>query len=61
MGQNRACKINFNSFEYLSLQSAGNFIVYLELNLLKGLIEKDPKKRLTATQALNHQYFKMKF
>jgi serine/threonine protein kinase len=29
-------------------------LIYLGLSLLKGLLEKDPKKRLTASQALNH-------
>lgn len=31
---------------------------YQGLSLLKGLLEKDPKKRLTATQALGHEFFK---
>ena len=29
-------------------------LAYSGPSLLKGLLEKDPKKRLTATQALGH-------
>jgi hypothetical protein len=39
--QNKACKVNYDTFEYNQLPNSW-------LSLLKGLLEKDPKKRLTA-------------
>jgi calcium-dependent protein kinase len=52
--QNKSCRINFETFEYNQLPTSCNLTSYLGLSLLKGLLEKDPKKRLTATQALGH-------
>jgi serine/threonine protein kinase len=31
--------------------------VYSGLDLMKKLLEKDPKKRITATDALGHDFF----
>lgn len=33
------------------------FLFYLGLNLMKRLLEKEPSKRITATEALNHDFF----
>ncbi len=42
----------------LSKSPSKLYIFYnLGLNLLKRLLEKDPKKRITATEALNHEFF----
>jgi cyclin-dependent kinase len=29
----------------------------IEIDLMKGLLEQDPYQRLTASQALEHEYF----
>lgn len=52
--QNKSCKIDFQTFEYQRLPPTCTCFAYSGLSLLKGLLEKDPKKRLTATQALGH-------
>lgn len=51
LDQNKSCKLNFDTFEYNQLPTSW-------LSLLKGLLEKDPKKRLTASQALAHEFFR---
>ena len=33
------------------------FFNYLGLDLMKKLLEKDPKRRITASDALNHDFF----
>ena len=57
MAQNRACKFNFEASEYQSLPESCTFFYDLGLDLLRRLLEKDPKKRISATEALNHDFF----
>ena len=46
---NKECEIDFNYPTYKNLSP-------LALHLLRGLLEADPMKRLTAAQALKHPY-----
>ncbi len=50
MAQNRACKIDFTKEMYQKLPADW-------LDLMKRLLEKDPKKRITASEALDHEFF----
>lgn len=50
MAQNRACKIDFTKEMYQKLPLDW-------LDLMKRLLEKDPKKRITASEALDHEFF----
>ncbi|EGR29214.1 protein kinase domain protein [Ichthyophthirius multifiliis] len=47
---NKECKIDFTQKMYTELPENA-------LDLLKKMLEKDPKRRITAQEALNHQYF----
>ena len=53
LAQNRLSSFNFNRQPYLSLPDS-------TFDLLTGLLERDPTKRLTADTALNHEYFNEK-
>ncbi|EAS02000.2 Serine/Threonine kinase domain protein (macronuclear) [Tetrahymena thermophila SB210] len=48
--KNKECKIDFNSKLYENTSER-------TMNFMKGLLEKDPIKRLSAQQALNHEFF----
>ena len=48
--QNKKCQINFESYQYKKLRK-------VELDLLKKMLEKDPNQRISAKDALNHQFF----
>ena len=50
LAQNRACKIDFTKDMYQKIPPEW-------LELMKRLLEKDPKKRINATEALNHEFF----
>lgn len=72
LSQNRACNIKLDGVEYLRLplQSntlkfssfflsilINNCIFYLAYDLLKRMLEKDPRQRITSAEALRHPYF----
>ena len=42
---------------YQNLPQTCTFFIYLGLDLMKRMLEKDPSKRITATEALNHDIF----
>ncbi|KAL4442863.1 hypothetical protein ABPG74_010752 [Tetrahymena malaccensis] len=48
--KNKECKIDFNSKLYENTSER-------TMNFMKGLLEKDPVQRLSAQQALNHEFF----
>ncbi|KAL4491406.1 hypothetical protein ABPG72_008062 [Tetrahymena utriculariae] len=48
--KNKECKIDFNQKIYENTSER-------TMNFMKGLLEKDPNKRLSAEQALNHEFF----
>ncbi|KAL4438341.1 hypothetical protein ABPG74_009764 [Tetrahymena malaccensis] len=50
LSQNRACNIKFDSVEYLKLPLQ-------TYDLLKKMLEKDPKNRINAADALKHPFF----
>lgn len=50
LAQNRACKIDFTKDMYQKLPPEW-------LDLMRRLLEKDPKKRISAKDALNHEFF----
>lgn len=50
LAQNRACKIDFTKDMYQKIPSEW-------LDLMKRLLEKDPKKRINVTDSLNHEFF----
>lgn len=47
--QNKQSNFNFNKPEYRALNAEA-------LNLLKQMLEKDPEKRITSKEILNHPY-----
>ena len=49
--KNKNCDLDFKCKAWDSLSGEAK-------NLCKGLLEKDPKDRLTAAKALNHRWFK---
>lgn len=49
--KNRNCELDFKCKAWDSLSGEAK-------NLCKGLLEKNPKDRLTAAKALNHRWFK---
>lgn len=49
LSQNRACKFNFESEDYAHLPKECTNIINPGLDLMRRLLEKDPKKRITAT------------
>ena len=57
LAQNRSCKINFESQEYKNLPDSCTLLFYIGIDLMIKLLEKDPKKRIDATSALNHDFF----
>lgn len=57
LSQNRACKFNFESSDYQKLPPEGTYKFYLALDLLIRLLEKEPKKRISAKDALRHAFF----
>lgn len=50
LNQNRACDFFLDAAEYQGLNRAAH-------HLLKGMLEKDPRKRIQAADALKHPYF----
>lgn len=53
LAQNRAGTVNLNGPEFLRVQQDS-------FDLLKQMLEKDPKKRITSAIAINHPYFTVK-
>ena len=57
LAENRACNINFEQTEYKRLPSASTYIVNSALDLLRRMLDKSPQTRITAKDALQHQFF----
>lgn len=50
IADNKACAIDFSQERYKSIPKAAK-------NLLMKMLEKDPKKRISSQETLNHRFF----
>jgi serine/threonine protein kinase len=57
---NREALIDFNSKDFDTINAESTLFIIVKFmiakNLLQKMLEKDPKKRITASQALKHPF-----